>query len=53
MLYISTELEHVLQVSDRVGVMYRGRLSEPVDSRQLSMGELGALMAGARVGAQA
>ena len=52
-LYISTELEHVLQVSDRVGVMYRGRLSEPVDSRRLSMSELGALMAGARVGAQA
>lgn len=52
-LYISTELEHVLQVADRVGVMYRGQLSKPVDKRELSMEQLGARMSGAQFGVHA
>jgi general nucleoside transport system ATP-binding protein len=45
-LYVSTELEHVLEVADRVSVMYRGTLSAPIDRAQLSMERIGALMSG-------
>ncbi|HUF44696.1 MAG TPA: ATP-binding cassette domain-containing protein, partial [Aestuariivirgaceae bacterium] len=47
-LYISTELEHLMDVADRVAVMFAGRLSEPVKTDEATPEKLGLLMAGAR-----
>jgi general nucleoside transport system ATP-binding protein len=46
-LYVSTELEHVLAIADRIAVMYRGRITGIVDRREASAEQLGLLMAGA------
>ena len=46
-LYVSTELEHVLAVADRIAVMYRGRITGILDRREASAEQLGLLMAGA------
>ena len=46
-LYISTELEHLLDVCDRVGVLYRGRLMDIVRSSDATPERIGLLMAGA------
>jgi general nucleoside transport system ATP-binding protein len=46
-LYVSTELEHVLAVADRIAVMYRGRITGILDRRDASAEQLGLLMAGA------
>ncbi|MGH6901417.1 MAG: ABC transporter ATP-binding protein [Geminicoccaceae bacterium] len=46
-LYVSTELEHVLAVADRIAVMYRGRITGILDRREASAEHLGLLMAGA------
>lgn len=46
-IYISTELELLLEVADRVCVINRGRLSDPVDRSQATPELLGLLMAGA------
>ena len=46
-LYISTELEHLLDVCDRVGVLYRGRLMDTVGSSDATPERIGLLMAGA------
>ncbi|WP_299951467.1 ABC transporter ATP-binding protein [uncultured Ruegeria sp.] len=43
-LYISTELEHVLEVSDRVAVIAFGRISGVVDPTTTSSQEIGMLM---------
>ena len=43
---ISTDLDEVLDLSDRVGVLSRGRLSGPL-SPPIDLGRLGLLMAGA------
>jgi len=45
-LYISTELEHLLSVCDRVGVMFRGRLMDIVDAGDATPERIGLLMAG-------
>ena len=45
-LYISTELEHLLDVCDRVGVLFRGRLMDVLDGGQAEPERLGMLMAG-------
>lgn len=45
-LYISTELEDVLAIADRVAVIYRGRLVGEFDCREASVDRLGLLMAG-------
>jgi simple sugar transport system ATP-binding protein len=45
-LYISTELEHILTVADRIAVMYRGRVAGLLDRDAASATELGRLMAG-------
>ena len=46
-LLISADLDEVLALSDRIGVMYRGRLSAPVENGPaLDMTRLGLLMAG-------
>ena len=45
-LYISTELEHLLDVCDRVGVLFRGKLMDTVDSSEATPERVGLLMAG-------
>ncbi len=45
-LYISTELEHVLEVADRIAVMYRGRITGELRAAEATQERLGALMAG-------
>ena len=44
-LLISAELDEVLELSDRIGVMYRGRIVEVLDGRSASREEVGLLMA--------
>jgi ABC-type sugar transport system ATPase subunit len=48
-LLVSAELDEVLELSDRVAVMYRGQLVAVVDGRTADRNEVGVLMAtGAR-----
>jgi len=44
-LLISAELDEVLELSDRVGVMYRGRIVAILDARTTNREEVGLLMA--------
>jgi simple sugar transport system ATP-binding protein len=48
-LYISTELEEVLAVGDRVGVMYGGRLAGVMPRAEVDLTRVGLMMAGALV----
>lgn len=45
-LYVSTELEHVLEVSDRVSVIFRGRITGTVPVSEASAARIGELMGG-------
>ncbi|MGH1441135.1 MAG: ABC transporter ATP-binding protein [Cellvibrionaceae bacterium] len=45
-LYISTELEHLLEVADRVGVMCDGRLSGVLAANEVTTEDIGLLMGG-------
>jgi general nucleoside transport system ATP-binding protein len=45
-LYISTELEHLLEVSDRVGILCAGRLSPIVRAEDATSERIGQYMAG-------
>jgi ABC-type uncharacterized transport system ATPase subunit len=45
-LLVSTELDEILQLSDRIAVMYRGNLMGILDSHEASREKLGLLMAG-------
>jgi general nucleoside transport system ATP-binding protein len=47
-LYISTELEHVLDIADRIAVMYRGAITGILQPGQASPERLGELMGGVR-----
>ncbi len=44
-LLISAELDEVLELSDRIGVMYRGELVAIVDARTADKEDIGLLMA--------
>jgi general nucleoside transport system ATP-binding protein len=44
-LLVSSELDEVLEMSDRIAVMYRGRLVAFVDARTADKNEIGLLMA--------
>ncbi len=44
-LLVSAELDEVLELSDRIGVMYRGRLVAVLDARATNREEVGLLMA--------
>ena len=44
-LLVSAELDEVLEMSDRIAVMYRGRLVAVVDGRTADKNEIGLLMA--------
>jgi general nucleoside transport system ATP-binding protein len=47
-LYISTELEHLLAVSDRVAVIFQGRITGTLLAADATAEQLGLLMSGAR-----
>lgn len=46
-LLISAELDEILALSDRIAVMYKGRIIETMDAKDASREKLGLLMAGA------
>ncbi|MGD1953578.1 MAG: ABC transporter ATP-binding protein [Leptolyngbyaceae cyanobacterium] len=50
-LYISTELEEVMAMSDRLGVLYRGQLVDMLDAGTATLEQVGLLMAGIHPGA--
>ena len=45
-LLISTELDEILALSDRIAVMYEGRIVGVVDAKQADIGKIGMWMAG-------
>ncbi len=45
-LFMSSDLDEVLQYSDRVLVFFNGRVSSPLDARQTSVEQLGQLIGG-------
>lgn len=45
-LYISTELEEILQISDRIGVLYEGTLNGIMKGEGADVTNIGLLMAG-------
>ncbi|MGM3306847.1 ABC transporter ATP-binding protein [Anabaena sp. WFMT] len=45
-LYISTELEEVMAMSDRIAVMYKGEFVDILDAKTATIEEIGLLMAG-------
>lgn len=45
-LYISTELEEVMTMSDRIAVMFAGRIVEMIDAKTATVEHIGYLMAG-------
>ena len=45
-LYISTELEEVMAMSDRIAVIYRGEFVAILDAHTATIEEIGLLMAG-------
>jgi len=47
-LYISTELEEVMMMSDRIAMMYRGQFVDIVDAATTTREEIGLLMTGNR-----
>jgi simple sugar transport system ATP-binding protein len=46
-LYISTELEEIMAVADRIGVMYGGRLVGVMRRAEADLERIGLMMAGA------
>jgi simple sugar transport system ATP-binding protein len=45
-LLVSSELDEILALSDRIAVMYKGRIMDIVDANKVSKEHLGLLMAG-------
>ena len=52
-LYVASELEEVLALSDRVGVLCAGRLVAIVPRAEVSINDIGMMMAGQTIGAAA
>jgi simple sugar transport system ATP-binding protein len=50
LLLISTELDEILALSNRVSVIYNGQLSEPLERERVTREELGLLMGGRSTG---
>ncbi|MEO1348839.1 MAG: ABC transporter ATP-binding protein [Cyanobacteria bacterium J06635_15] len=50
-LYISTELEEVMAMSDRLAVIYRGQLVDVLDASTATVEQVGLLMAGGQTSA--
>jgi simple sugar transport system ATP-binding protein len=49
-LLVSVELDEIMALSDRIAVMYEGRIVATVDADKVTREELGLLMAGAQPG---
>lgn len=49
-LLVSTELDEILSLSDRIAVMFQGRIVATLDASQATREKLGLLMAGAQPG---
>jgi general nucleoside transport system ATP-binding protein len=47
-LLISTELDEVLALSDRIAVMYEGQIAEVFEAKDVDVNKLGLVMAGSR-----
>ena len=47
-LLVSSELDEVMQLSDRIAVMYRGQIIDIVDAKDAKKERIGLLMAGVR-----
>ena len=47
-LYISTELEEIMTLSDRIGVLYEGELVDVMRAKDAEVAKIGLLMAGER-----
>ena len=45
-LLISDDLDEILALADRVAVIYRGRISEPLPRSKVTIQQLGLMMAG-------
>jgi len=45
-LLVSSELDEIMQLSDRIAVMYRGKIIEVLSAKGTSKGQIGLLMAG-------
>ncbi len=45
-LLISEDLDELFALSDRIAVMYHGRLTAPQDTASLTIGDVGLLMSG-------
>ena len=48
-LLISTELQEIFRISDRIAVMYRGEFMGIVETSQTNINEIGLMMAGIRL----
>ena len=48
-LLVSVELDEIMALSDRIAVMYEGRIVDTVDADEITREELGLLMAGSRL----
>jgi simple sugar transport system ATP-binding protein len=48
-LLVSEDLEEVLQLSDRIGVMYKGEFIDVLDSEEADVEKIGLMMGGVRV----
>ncbi|HIK07902.1 MAG TPA: ABC transporter ATP-binding protein [Trichormus sp. M33_DOE_039] len=48
-VYISTELEEVMAISDRIAVMYKGEFVGILDAQTTTVKEIGLLMAGGKI----
>lgn len=46
-LLISSELSEIMSLSDRIGVMYKGKIIGEVDPKEVSTAEIGLMMSGA------
>lgn len=49
-LLVSAELDEILSLSDRIAVMYKGRILETLDAKDATREQLGLLMAGVKEG---
>ena len=48
-LIVSTELDEIMALSDRIAVMYEGKIVSTVEANEVTREELGLLMAGAQL----
>jgi simple sugar transport system ATP-binding protein len=45
-LLVSTELDEIMELSDRIAVMYRGKIVDILDAQEATKNQVGLLMAG-------